>query len=101
MWRTTQPGLRDAWMPPLEFLHILDRHPEIATGSDHSGAIGIDAEERLPTKLSAEDEGRTKNAREQGRIFLNRLRERAVAAGVAQVDIRQRHGAPEKTLVEQ
>jgi len=30
---------------PLEFLHILDRHPEVATDADHSGAIGIDAQE--------------------------------------------------------
>ncbi|WP_296510327.1 universal stress protein [Rhodoferax sp.] len=37
----------------------------------------------------------------QGRIFLNRLRERAVAAGVKHVDVRQRHGALEETLAEQ
>lgn len=86
---------------PLEFLHVIDRHPELGSGEDHSGAIGIDAQENLLTKLSAEDETRTKNAREQGRIFLNRLRERAVAAGVEQVDVRQRHGELEETLAEQ
>ena len=86
---------------PLEFLHVIDRHPERGSGGDHSGAIGIDAQENLLTKLSAEDEARTKNAREQGRIFLNRLRERAVAAGAEQVDVRQRHGELEETLVEQ
>ncbi|MEQ8659939.1 MAG: universal stress protein, partial [Gammaproteobacteria bacterium] len=32
---------------------------------------------------------------------LNRLSERALAAGVAQVDVRQRHGELEETLVEQ
>ena len=77
---------------PLEFLHVIDRHPEQGSGEDHSGAIGIDAQENLLTKLTAEDEARTKNAREQGRIFLNRLRERATAAGAALVDVRQRHG---------
>lgn len=86
---------------PLEFLHVIDRHPELGSGEDHSGAIGIDAQENLLTKLSAEDEARTKNAREQGRIFLNRLRERAVDAGAAQVDVRQRHGELEETLAEQ
>jgi hypothetical protein len=75
---------------PLEFLHVIDRHPEQGSGEDHSGAIGIDAQENLLTKLTAEDEIRTKNAREQGRIFLNRLRERATAAGAALVDVRQR-----------
>lgn len=86
---------------PLEFLHVIDRHPERGSGEDYSGAIGIDAQEDLLAKLSAEDEARTKNAREQGRIFLKRLRERAVAAGAAQVDVRQRHGELEETLAEQ
>jgi nucleotide-binding universal stress UspA family protein len=86
---------------PLEFLHVIDRHPELGSGEDHSGAIGIDAQKNLLAKLSTEDEARTKTAREQGRIFLNRLRERAVAAGAATVDVRQRHGELEETLAEQ
>lgn len=86
---------------PLELLHVIDRHPELGSGEDHSGAIGIDAQENLLTKLSAEDETRTKDARERGRIFLNRLRERATASGVERVDVRQRHGELEETLAEQ
>lgn len=86
---------------PLEFLHVIDRHPEQGSSEDHSGIIGIDAQEHLLSKLSAEDAARTKNAREQGRIFLNRLRERARAAGAAQVDVRQRHGVLEEALAEQ
>lgn len=86
---------------PLEFLHVIDRHPEQGSGEDHSGAIGIDAQEHLLTRLSAEDEARTRSALEQGRLFLNRLRERALAAGAALVDVRQRHGELEETLVEQ
>lgn len=86
---------------PLEFLHILDRHPEIASGGDRSGAIGFQAQENLLTELSSQDELRSKAAREQGRIFLNGLRERAIAAGVPSADMRQRHGALEETLVEQ
>jgi nucleotide-binding universal stress UspA family protein len=86
---------------PLEFLHVIDRHAGRAAAEDHSGAIGIDAQENLLSKLSAEDEAHTKAARERGRTFLNRLRERAVAAGVAQVDVRQRHGELEQTLTEQ
>lgn len=85
---------------PLELLHILDRHPETASSTDHSGAIGIDAQEHLLSALSDEDESRSKAAREQGRIFLNRLRERAVAAGVDSPDVRQRHGNLEETLTE-
>ncbi len=86
---------------PLEFLHIIDRHTEISTSNDHSGAIGVDAQETLLAELSSKDESRSKAAREQGRIFLNRLRERAMEAGVEFPDMRQRHGTLEETLVEQ
>ena len=86
---------------PLEFLHVIERHPERSTGQDHSGAIGIDAREHLLDRLSAADEAHSRTAREQGRIFLNRLRQRASAAGVKQVDMRLRHGELEQTLAEQ
>lgn len=86
---------------PLEFLHVIDHHPEIGSGEDHSGTIGVDAQEKLLSRLSSEDERRTKAAREQGRIFLNRLRERAIAAGGHSVDVRQRHGELAETLAEQ
>ncbi len=32
---------------PLELLHVIDRHPEIGSGDDHSGSIGINAQEAL------------------------------------------------------
>jgi nucleotide-binding universal stress UspA family protein len=86
---------------PLELLHVIDRHPGRSSGKDHSGAIGIDAQEHLLDRLSAEDETRSRSAREQGRIFLKRLRDRAGAAGVAQVDVRQRYGELGETLAEQ
>ncbi len=86
---------------PLEFLHVIDRHPERASGEDHSGAIGIGAQEKLLNKLSEEDAARAHAAHEQGRLFLNRLRQRAIAAGVDFPDTRLRHGTLEETLVEQ
>ncbi len=86
---------------PLEFLHVIDRHPEISTSDDHSGAIGFDAQEVLLHQLSDEDECRSKAIRERGRIFLNDLRERAIVAGVSAPDVRQRYGVLEETLVEQ
>jgi nucleotide-binding universal stress UspA family protein len=85
----------------LEFLHVIDRHPELARTQDHSGAIGVDAQEHLLDRLSTEDEARSKAAREQGRVFLNLLRERAVSAGVEAPDVRLRHGNLRDTLVEQ
>ncbi len=86
---------------PLEFLHVIDRHPEISIGDDHSGTIGFDAKEVLLDELSNQDELRSKMARERGRIFLDRLRKRAIEAGVESPDVRQRHGVLVETLREQ
>ncbi|PKO61116.1 MAG: universal stress protein [Betaproteobacteria bacterium HGW-Betaproteobacteria-18] len=86
---------------PLELLHTLDRHPELGNGKDHSGAIGMNSQEILLTELSQEDEARSKAARETGRLFLNRLRERATNAGVTELDVRQRHGSLQDTLTAQ
>jgi nucleotide-binding universal stress UspA family protein len=83
---------------PLELLHVIDRHPETATSSDRSGAIGPNAQEHLLSQLSSEDEARARAARERGRLFLDSLRERALAAGVAVVDVRQRLGRLDETL---
>jgi nucleotide-binding universal stress UspA family protein len=86
---------------PLELLHILDRPAETALGKDHSGAIGINAQQNLLNTLTEEDAARGKAAREQGRLFLNRLRKRALAAGAITPDVRQRHGDLQDTLVGQ
>lgn len=85
---------------PLEFLHVIDKHPEVARSGNRSGAIGIDAQESLLQELVTEDESFSRAAREQGRRFLDRLRERAVAAGIEAPDVRLRHGHLEDTLVE-
>ena len=86
---------------PLELLHVIDRHLERGSGEDHSGAIGINAQEHLLSTLSDKDAALARAEREQGRIFLNRLRERALAAGAPSADMRQRHGALDDTLAEQ
>ncbi|MCP5281400.1 MAG: universal stress protein [Rhodoferax sp.] len=83
---------------PLELLHVIERHPEIGDTRDHSGALTPNAQEHLLSELSEQDEMYTRRSREQGRVFLNRLRERALAAGVASVDMRQRHGHLDETL---
>ncbi|MFT4769691.1 MAG: nucleotide-binding universal stress UspA family protein [Glaciecola sp.] len=86
---------------PLELLHVIDTHQNPPSSEDHSGAIGFDAQEQLLTKLTAEDEARTRAAREAGRVFLNKLRERASNQGAPQVDTRQRYGQLVETLHEQ
>lgn len=86
---------------PVEFLHVIDRHPEQATGEDRSGAIGLDAQEHLLQALSERDAASTRQARDAGRLFLGRLRARALAAGITHTDMRLRHGELLDTLLEQ
>lgn len=85
---------------PLELLHVIVKHAEVSHSSDRSGAIGLDAQERLLDALSQEDEARSKLARTQGREFLSRLRQRAVALGVDKPDMRLRYGDLQESLSE-
>ncbi len=86
---------------PLEFLHILDRHPELSSGHDHSGSLGPEPQHALMEQLIAEDSVRSKIAREEGRLFLSTLRDRAMTQGISNPSMRQRYGELEDTLVEQ
>ncbi|MGA1576180.1 MAG: universal stress protein, partial [Burkholderiaceae bacterium] len=86
---------------PLEFLHVIERHPALDGTQDHSGTLGANANETLLKNLSDEDAARTRAEREHAREFLNTLRVRAEEAGAQSVDTRQRHGDLEETLGEQ
>ncbi|MBU0587091.1 MAG: universal stress protein [Gammaproteobacteria bacterium] len=77
---------------PLEFLHVLERHPERASLRDYSGSIGLGAHEALLQELSELDRQRSKLAQEAGRQLLASARERATAAGVSPLDAQLRHG---------
>lgn len=86
---------------PLELLHVIDRQQGIAPVTDRSGAIGVNAQENLLNQLAEDEATVAIREREQGRVFLNRLRLRAQASGVAAPDMRQRHGSLVETLTEQ
>lgn len=77
---------------PLEFLHVLERHPERSSTKDFSGAIGLGAQEAILQDLSESDAQQSKTAVEAGRQLLASARERAANAGVTQLDGRLRHG---------
>ena len=85
---------------PLEFLHVLERHPERAAISDYSGAIGLGAQDALLHELSEIDAQRGKLAQEAGRRLLIAARERAAAADLNCVDGRLRHGELVDTVLE-
>ena len=49
---------------PLELLHVIDRHQEVASEIDRSGSIGMDAQENLLERLSQEEGERSRAARD-------------------------------------
>ena len=76
---------------PLTLLHVLDRQQYPASG-DLSGIIGLGSREFLLQELATLDEKRAKLALEEGRMMLDSARQRAISAGIAQPECRQRHG---------
>jgi nucleotide-binding universal stress UspA family protein len=85
---------------PLEFLHVLERHPERAAVTDFSGAIGVDAQASLLKELSDQDEQHSVAMREAGRELLAHARDRAATAGAERLDARLRHGDFVDTAIE-
>lgn len=85
---------------PLEFLHVLERHPERASTKDFSGAIGLGAQESLLQDLSESDAKNSKTAQDAGRQLLANARERASRMGVTRLDGRLRHGEFVSTVQE-
>ena len=84
---------------PLTLLHVLDRQQYPVSG-DLSGIIGLGSREFLLQELATLDEKRAKLALEEGRMMLDSARQRAISAGVAQPECRQRHGDLVETLHE-
>jgi len=81
----------------LTLLHVLDRR-QFPVSGDLSGIIGLGSREFLLQELATLDEKRAKLALEEGRMMLDAARQRALSAGVAQPECRQRHGDLVETL---
>jgi nucleotide-binding universal stress UspA family protein len=77
---------------PLILLHVLDKS-EYPTHTDLSGNIGLGSREALLQELAELDEKRSKIALEQGRLMLDAANQRAIADGVANPIVHQRHGS--------
>jgi len=84
----------------LNILHILDHKFENRVRHDHSGAIGLDAQQTLLDELSNNDESLSKLMREKGRLLLNNLKERALEKGCFPVEVKQRSGDLLETIKE-
>lgn len=84
---------------PVMFLHSLE-HEHLPMREDHSGAIGLGAREELLDTLVELESQRAQLEIKHGQVVLNAVRERAIAAGLQQVDTLQRHGVLTETLAE-
>ncbi|SEG76429.1 universal stress protein [Marinobacterium lutimaris] len=84
---------------PLKLLHVLDRS-QYPTETNLTGSIGLGSREALLEELADLDEKRGKLAREQGRLMLDAARDHAVADGIAEPEVLQRHGDLVETLQE-
>jgi nucleotide-binding universal stress UspA family protein len=84
---------------PLYLLHVLD-DMDVHQHQNLSGHIGLGSREALLQELTALDEKRGKIALESGRLMLESAKVRALASGVEEIHIRQRHGDLVDTLIE-
>lgn len=85
---------------PLEYLHVLDRHPEAASTADLSGNLDLDAQSKLLAELTSLDEARSKLGQERGRLVLRQATEIAGTFHGIEAETRLRHGALVDTLTE-
>ena len=84
VWASSALGM------PLKFLHVLEKTSSPV--SDRSGAIGPGSVNDLLDELTELDEKRGKVAMELGKHMLEDAERRALASGVKDVSVQQRHG---------
>jgi nucleotide-binding universal stress UspA family protein len=83
----------------VQLLHVLQREAPVPSG-DRSGRLGANSSETLLHELAELDARRARLAQQQGRALLEDAAARLRAAGVAQVDLVQRHGMLVDAVVE-
>lgn len=73
-------------------LHILEPHRDVATMTDLSGAIGVDAQAKLTEELVAVEEAKARVAQAHARAILADAKQHHTSAGVARVEVEATHG---------
>lgn len=84
---------------PLKLLHNIEQQSGTDIG-DLSGSIGLGSQEQLLQEIIEAEQKRSKLLMASGREILNSAKEHAIATGVDDVIIQQRHGAFAETLSE-
>lgn len=85
---------------PLEYLHVLDRHPETAPKLDHSGSLDLGVKSKLLEELAEMDETRSRLAQQRGRLLMRQLDALAREQHGLEAITTLRNGALVDTLVE-
>lgn len=85
---------------PLEYLHVLNRHPEAAAIADFSGNLEVDSREKLLKDLVEVDENRSRLGQERGRLLLQQAKAIAHDRHGVTAETRLRHGSLVDTLTE-
>jgi nucleotide-binding universal stress UspA family protein len=76
----------------VELLHVLGRRDVSSAPADFSGNLDVDARDILLAELAALDEQKAKLSQKRGRAILIEAKARLLAAGVASVSTKLRHG---------
>lgn len=84
---------------PLKLLHSNEQH-SVPSASAFSGSIGLGNREHLLEEFTAIEQERSKLLVASGWEILNHAKERAIAAGIEDIIIQQRHGPFTSTLSE-
>lgn len=92
-----------AWMAlgldvPLTLLHNIERN-EAVESPDLSGAIGLGSQESLLEELTTIEAQRSRLMMNKGKLMLNAARDRVIAAGVKNPEIKQRHDGQTESLI--
>jgi nucleotide-binding universal stress UspA family protein len=73
-------------------LHIIEDRREVAAMADLSGAIGVDAQQKLTEELVALEEAKARVAQKHARAILADARQHLTAAGITRVEVEATHG---------
>ena len=84
----------------VELLHVLGRRDISSAPVDLSGNLDVDERDALLAELAALDEQKAKLGLRRGRLLLNEAKARLVAAHVADVSTKLRHGDLVETVAE-
>lgn len=84
---------------PVQLLHNLEQGPTVVP-NDYSGTIGLGSRETLMQELTDIEAERSRLMLEQGKLMLSAARDRITAAGVAEPEVKQRHGGLTESLID-